>query len=128
MGTATLASEGNPSDGEMGQLLTREIKAAETGIFICPSTHSEGRRFIIDAMELHSSSILNRAALAGVRDRVRRTVWRRGDSSPIPPSHRVKKTRWKIYWVRLENLAVTPWSPPVGRGGKQKFSLLPWPN
>lgn len=96
------------------------------GIFICPSTHSEGRHFIMDRHGIaFFFSLLNGAACVGVG--VEWAVWFCGDSSPTLPSHRDKKTKWKTYYVRPENFAVTPWSPPMGRG-TAKITPLPGPN
>lgn len=53
-GTPTLAATGNPSDGEMGQLLTREIKSLGDGEYLYAHllTQREDASSWI-AMELH---------------------------------------------------------------------------
>lgn len=119
VGTPTLTATGNPSDGEMGQLLTREIKSHGDGEYLYAHLLTQRE----DApswttVELHFLAP-NRAAFAGGGGRGQ---WLCGDSSHTPSSHRGKKTRQKTCWDRPENL-VTPWSPPMGRGDSKIHSV-----
>lgn len=84
------------------------------GIFICPSTQSEGRCFIMDrcGIAFFPRSSMEQLVLGlGVGW----AVWPCGDSS--------KKTRRKTYCVRPENFAVTPWSLPMGRRDSKNHSI-----
>lgn len=66
-GTPTLAATGNPSDGEMGQLLTREIKSRGDGEYLYAHLLSQREDASSwTAVELHFSSLLNGAACAGL--------------------------------------------------------------
>lgn len=118
VGTPTLTATGNPSDGEMGQLLTREIKSHGDGEYLYAHLLTQRE----DApswttVELHFLAP-NRAAFPGGGGQ-----WLCGDSSRTPSSHRGKKTRRKTCWDRPENLVVTPWSPPMGRGDSKIHSI-----
>lgn len=90
MGTPTLTATGNPSDGEMGQLLTREIKSHGDGEYLYAHLLTQRE----DApswttVELHFLAP-NRAAFAGGGGRGQ---WLCGDSSRTPSSHRGKKNK-----------------------------------
>lgn len=120
-GTPTLAATGNLSDGEMGELLTREIKSRGDGEYLY--AHLLTRREDASswmAVELHFSSSSTEQHLLGWGWG---TAWLCEDSSPIPPSHRGKETRWETCWNRAENLVVTPSSPPMGREDSKIHSI-----
>lgn len=85
VGTPTLTATGNPSDGEMGQLLTREIKSHGDGEYLYAHLLTQRE----DApswttVELHFLAP-NRAAFPGGGGQ-----WLCGDSSRTPSSHRGK--------------------------------------
>lgn len=117
VGTPTLTATGNPSDGEMGQLLTREIKSHGDGEYLYAHLLTQRE----DApswttVELHFLAP-NRAAFPGG-----------GGSGFVgtvaahhPPTE--AKTRRKTCWDRPENLVVTPWSPPMGREDSKIHSI-----
>lgn len=96
-GTPTLAATGNPSDGEMGQLLTREIKSCGDGNIYMPIYSLMGRCFIMDRCGIAFFLFPQQSSFCwsarGGGGGVGRTVWLCEDSSPTPSSHRGKETR-----------------------------------
>lgn len=121
-GTPTLAATGNPSDGEMGQLLTREIKSCGDGNIYMPIYSLMGRCFIMDRCGIAFFLVPQQSSFCWSA-RGRGVGWggQCGCVRTVAPHHPPTEARKQEEAMlgQANKPCVTPWSPPMGRGGSK---------